>query len=148
MTVSLEDLRRIGLDVPWHLMRRLLQAHAARWQHQVSADITSPQFGLLRVLDRCPGLEQGRVGQLMRLDKNTTADIARRLERKGLLASERDPADARRKLLQLTPSGQALLRDLEPRVQRMEEEMLSVLAGDGAQDFHRALHRLLEHNER
>ena len=44
---------------PFHftgfLIRRAQQAHVAAWQREVSADISSVQFGVLSVLARTPG---------------------------------------------------------------------------------------------
>jgi DNA-binding MarR family transcriptional regulator len=54
-------------------------------------------------------------------------DLITTLERRDLVTRRRDPRHARRLLISLTPYGHALLARVEPRVQALEEQMVSDL---------------------
>ena len=86
---------------PGHLARRLQQAHHLLWNAMVSEEITSPQFAVLNALIAEPGLDQRGVGERVRLDRSTVADVVGRLTRRDLLDKVRDPQDGRRALLRL-----------------------------------------------
>lgn len=122
-----------------YLIRRAQQAHVAAWQREVSAEVTSVQFGVLNVLAGTPGASQQILVQRLGLDRATIADIVARLERRGLIERVRDGVDRRRNVLHLTPLGETELSALLPRVARVDE----VLTGGLAEGDQRELRRLL-----
>ena len=104
---------------PGHLARRLQQAHTLLWNTLVSEETTSPQFAVLNAVAVSDDLDQRAVGELIRLDRSTTAEIVTRLCDRGLLRRVRDPRDGRRNLLRLTDEGKALHRQTARRAARM-----------------------------
>jgi len=62
----------------------------------------------LHELDTDPPLSQRDLAERLRLEKSTVSRLAAELERKGLLARERDPANRRLYRLRLTDDGRAL----------------------------------------
>ncbi|WP_406002332.1 MarR family winged helix-turn-helix transcriptional regulator [Streptomyces sp. NBC_00829] len=112
---------------PGHLARRLQQAHSLLWGAMVSEETTSPQFAVLNALAEKPGIDQRSVGEQVRLDRSTIADVVARLARRGLLARVRDPLDGRRNVLELTDEGVRLHRKLVTRTARMNRVFLSPL---------------------
>lgn len=54
------------------------------------------------------GLSQGELAARTRLDKSTLALMLERLENEGQIVRERDPRDARRRIVRLTPRNRAL----------------------------------------
>ena len=112
---------------PGHLARRLQQAHTLLWHALVSKETTSPQFAVLTAVAVSDDLDQRTVGETIGLDRSTTAEIVSRLSDRGLLQRVRDPADGRRNLLRLTPSGRALQRQTARRAIRMNEVLLAPL---------------------
>lgn len=110
-----------------HLARRLQQAHTLLWHTIVSEDTTSPQFTVLNAVATGDDIDQRTVGELIGLDRSTTAEIVTRLADRGLLRRIRDPRDGRRNLLRLTEEGKASHRQMARRVSRMNKVFLAPL---------------------
>jgi DNA-binding MarR family transcriptional regulator len=90
--------------------------HTAQvWRTQAGAalaahDLTVPQFLLIMALYRqhrhdWPPLTQVETATRLGMDANTVSQIARALERRGLIERLPHPADARARALRLTASG-------------------------------------------
>lgn len=125
------------------LLRRALQMHTWTWQHEVSADVTSVQFGVLHALRDNPGISQRDLGRLVQVDKSTMADIIARLRRNGYITCARDSADRRRNMVDLTDTGQDLVRELEPKTVRVNDMLFAGLDSNAARELDQLLQRLL-----
>ncbi len=90
--------------------------------------MTSPQFAVLYALRAEKNIDQKTLGERVSLDRSTTAEIAARLTARGLVQRFRDPRDARRNLLRLTPFGLRTTERLIPRAARMNRMLVSVLS--------------------
>lgn len=112
---------------PGHLARRLQQAHTLLWSTLVSEEITSPQFAVLNTLVHTPGIDQRTLGERVRLDRSTVADVVARLARRGLLQRVRDPRDGRRDVLRPTAEGAGLHHTLAARTTAMNQVFLAPL---------------------
>lgn len=114
---------------PGHLLRRAQQLHAATFAANVSdPDLTTPQFAVLTALRSSPKIDQVRLSQRLAIDRSTIADIAGRLEERGLIKRQRDVLDGRRNLLSLTPRGRALHDRTRPEVIGVGERILDPLS--------------------
>jgi DNA-binding MarR family transcriptional regulator len=71
--------------------------------------VTGPQRFVLRVVERSPGISSGRLAEYLHLHPSTLTGVLQRLEGRALLRRTKDPTDARRALLQLTPAGKRVL---------------------------------------
>ncbi|NEK56706.1 MarR family transcriptional regulator [Geodermatophilus sabuli] len=126
----------LDLDrTPGHLIRRAQRVHGALWARQVGAEPTGPQFAVLSGISRRPGLDQTTVGALASLDASSTADIVRRLARRGWVTADPDPADRRRKVLHLTGPARARLRELTARAALVQQALLAPLPGEQRGQF-------------
>ena len=110
-----------------HLARRLQQANTSLWHALVSEETTSPQFAVLNAVAESEDADQRTVGELIGLDRSTTAEIVTRLAGRGLLRRVRDPRDGRRNLLRLTEDGTAAHQELARRAARMNQVFLAPL---------------------
>jgi DNA-binding MarR family transcriptional regulator len=126
-----------------YLIRRAQQKHVAVWQREVSAEVTSVQFGVLNVLAGTPGASQQYLVQRLDLDRSTIAEIVVRLERRGLIERVRDGGDRRRNILHLTPLGQSELTELLPRVERVDDVLTAGLSEADQVALRRILSTLL-----
>lgn len=97
------------------------------WNQLVHADLTGPQFALLSAVGAQPGLDQTAARTFASLDKATAAGIVSRLARDGWLAVETDPADRRRKRLDLPRSTRSALRVITAQVQDVQRALLDPL---------------------
>jgi DNA-binding HxlR family transcriptional regulator len=108
-----------------------------------SIGLTGPQRLVVRLLGRNPGLSAGQLAAELHLDPSTLTGILQRLEGRRLVQREKDPTDARRLRLSLTPKGQtfdgptpgtieaALTRAMEshgPRDVKAARNLLSAIA--------------------
>ena len=122
--------RRAPGDVPLprvcgHLLRRSQQVHNLLWVEEFADDLTSPQYAVLSVLAARPGIDQSQLGELVSLDKSSVADVVTRLAGRMWVSRERDPGDARRNVLALTPAAAVAFRYLAPKSQRVQERVLA-----------------------
>lgn len=127
-----------------YLIRRAQQAHVAVWQREVSAEVTSVQFGVLNVLAGSPGASQQHLVERLDLDRSTIADIVARLERRGLIERVRHGSDRRRNVLHLTPSGEAEWAALLPRVERVDAVLTRGLDETERAELRRLLTNMLQ----
>jgi len=83
-------------------------------------DLTFPQYNVLRVLDAS---ENGQntmrnVNRIMLVSSANMTGIAKRLEKKGFIIRKSDPKDDRSKILQITPQGIQVLKDISDDKER------------------------------
>lgn len=95
-------------NVPFHLMRQLLQEHTSHWQKQLSG-ITKQQYSVLCAVADKPGIEQVELMAEALMTKATLAEMLVRMETKGWLTRMTGEADKRRRHVYLTPAGQTTL---------------------------------------
>jgi DNA-binding MarR family transcriptional regulator len=122
----------ITMDVvytaPGYLFRRMQQIAVAIFMEECrSFDLTPVQYAALVAIRTHPGIDATRLSAVIAFDRSTLGNVIERLEAKELI--ERKPAaqDKRVKLLYLTKSGVALLRDIMPAVDRAQVRMLQPL---------------------
>ncbi|HEY8610865.1 MAG TPA: MarR family transcriptional regulator [Roseomonas sp.] len=135
--------------MPGHLIRRAHQISGAIFAEEVSShDLTSVQFGALYAIQANPGVDATRLSALIAFDRSTLGGVLERLEAKGWIVREHSAGDRRAKLLRLTASGEALLRQVEAPVRRVQERLLAPLSPADRATFVRLLAQLTElHNE-
>jgi len=133
---------------PGHLLRRALQVMNQLWDEEVSHSITSPQFAALNALYGEPKLDQRTLGQRISLDRSTMAEVVSRLTSRGLIRSERNSRDGRRKTLTLTPKGLHAVQLLIPRTHVMTARLVSALDRRERQELLQLLTEVVATNER
>ncbi len=100
--------RQIGF-----LLRRAHQYASEVFQSKIGArNLTPQQFSVLVTLLERRELAQTRLGDLVAMDPATVLGVVQRLAQRGLVAVRTDPADGRRRLVQLTHDGHELARKL------------------------------------
>jgi DNA-binding MarR family transcriptional regulator len=139
-----EDL----MQHPGHLLRRAVQVMNQLWNEEVSHTITSPQFAALNALYSEPNLDQRNLGQRISLDRSTMADVVSRLSKRGLIRSERDTRDGRRKTITLTPKGLLAVQQLIPRTHAMTRRLVGPLNQKQRDDLLCMLSKVVGANER
>ncbi|RNL85884.1 MarR family transcriptional regulator [Halostreptopolyspora alba] len=112
------------MAAPGYLVRRMYQAYLALWTQTVDATLTGPQFAVLTAVRNHPGVDQGSLASVAALDRSTMADVARRLEDRGLIRRDTSPSDTRRKLLHLTDEGTRVLAETNDRARELDRLLL------------------------
>jgi MarR family transcriptional regulator, temperature-dependent positive regulator of motility len=133
---------------PGHLMRRAVQVLNLLWTEEVSHTITSPQFAALNALYAEPNLDQRGLGERVSLDRSTMAEVVSRLAARGLIHSQRDTRDARRKTITLTPKGVHTVRQLIPRTHAMSDRLVGPLTPEQRKELLCLLTSVVRSNER
>jgi DNA-binding MarR family transcriptional regulator len=139
-----EDL----MQHPGHLLRRAVQVLNVLWNEEVSHTITSPQFAALNALYSEPNLDQRTLGQRISLDRSTMAEVVSRLSARGLIRTERDPRDGRRKTINLTPKGLHAVKQLIPRTHAMTNRLVGPLDEKQRDELLCLLTKMVGANER
>jgi MarR family transcriptional regulator, temperature-dependent positive regulator of motility len=139
-----EDL----MQHPGHLLRRAVQVMNQLWNEEVSHTITSPQFAALNALYSEPNLDQRTLGQRISLDRSTMADVVSRLSTRGLIRSERDARDGRRKTITLTQKGLHTVQQLIPRTHAMTRRLVGPLDQKQRDELLCMLSKVVGANER
>jgi DNA-binding MarR family transcriptional regulator len=88
-------------------------ALTARSLEATAGELTFLQWRVLVVLGEAPtGLHVGEIGRRIGASAPSATRVLRRLERQGLIGTQREEADRRRVLVQLTADGQGLRREV------------------------------------
>ncbi|TMC51914.1 MAG: MarR family transcriptional regulator [Chloroflexi bacterium] len=133
---------------PGHLLRRAVQVMNLLWDVEVSHAITSPQFAALNALYAEPNLDQRSLGQRVSLDRSTMAEVVSRLSTRGLIRTQRDSKDGRRKTITLTTRGLHAVQHLIPRTHAMTDRLVGPLDASQRDELLRLLTAVVKANER
>lgn len=101
--------------------------------------LTALQYTALSVLDRRGGLSSAQLARRSFLRPQTMHEMVLALEERGLIAREHDPHNRRVLLASLTRRGRDLLKQCEPAVLAIEEQMLSSLSPGQREMFRESL---------
>src|SRR5579864_8941811 len=114
-------------DEPGHLIRRAQQIAVSMFHTTMRNGVTPIQYCVLRVLQDHPGIDQVTLARFCALDTSTAANLAVRLEERGLV-KRMVPANSKRfRLLYLTQQGSALLNKLLPLGRLLSRRLLQEL---------------------
>ncbi len=113
---------------PGYLFRRMHQIAVSIFVEECRAYDTTPvQFAALVAIRTHAGIDATRLSAVIAFDRSTLGNVIERLEVKKYIERKPSPDDKRIKLLYLTKSGAALLRDIMPSVDRAQMRMLQPL---------------------
>ncbi len=129
--------------MPGHLIRRAQQIALALFAEECAAyDLTAVQFAALSAIKAHPAVDATRLSALIAFDRSTIGEVLERLEAKGWIRRDGSSQDRRLKLLSLTRAGLALLRQVLPAVQRVQERIMEPLAPLERLQLHELLTKL------
>src|SRR5215472_8483761 len=117
-------------DEPGHLIRRAQQIAVSMFHSTMRNGVTPIQYCVLRVLQDHPGIDQVTLARLCALDTSTAADLAVRLEERGLVRRMMPMKSKRYRLLHLTTEGTYLLKKLVPSSTLLARRLLKALNKD------------------
>lgn len=143
MTASYDIAR-----APGHLIRRAQQIAVSEFARGMAAfDITPVQFALLNAMLDTPGVDQITLANGVAFDPATSGSVIGRLESKGWVRREPDPDDRRRKLLFVTPLGQAAVAQMKAAVDQVQQNILAPLSASEQAQLVDLLARLVAGHE-
>ena len=87
-------------------------------------------YTVITLINTNPGLTQKRLSQAINVSPPNLATLLDRLEARGLVLRQRNPADKRSQNLVLTPEGRALCKKADKTVSELEYEATDMLSDD------------------
>ncbi|MET4388468.1 DNA-binding MarR family transcriptional regulator [Bradyrhizobium sp. F1.4.3] len=113
---------------PGYLFRRMQQIAVSIFMEECRAfDLTPVQYAALIAIHTHPGIDATRLSAVIAFDRSTLGSVIERLQAKDYIERKPAPEDKRIKLLHLTKSGAAILREIIPAVERAQARMLEPL---------------------
>ena len=131
--------------MPGHLIRRAQQISMALFAEECAGfDLTAVQYAALVAIAAHPDVDATRLSVLVAFDRSTIGDVLERLQAKGWVLRQPCARDRRVKKLMLSAAGAALLAEVQPAVQRVQQRLLTPFAAaehDAVLDLLRRLSR-------
>ena len=101
-------------DQVGHLLRKVNQRHTGIFSGLMHSDLTPTRFAAMAKLLEHGSLSQNELGRMTAMDIATIKGVVDRLRERQFIESRKDPADARRQLINLTRKGERLVRAAIP----------------------------------
>ena len=134
----LEDFLPYRLSI---LSNRVSRAIAARYAK--AFDLTIPEWRVIAVLGRRPGLTAKEVAEATEMDKVAVSRAVAKLVGSKRVAAHADAQDARRQILALTAQGENVHARIAPIALASEQKLLSALNNEERKKLDELLGRLL-----
>lgn len=135
-------------DRPGHLVRRLHQIHVGLFlEESAKYDLTPVQFGVLTVLADGAIRDQVTVAALVGVDRNTAADVIRRLAGRGLLERPSNPSDKRTKMAKITEAGREMVKTVQPGMITAQFRFVEPLSDEEYRQFMALAGKLIDAND-
>lgn len=130
---------------PGHLIRRAHQVAVAIFMEETAEfEVTPVQFAILNTLVEAPGEDQVTLARNVAFDAATFGSVIARLESRGWVRRQADPADRRRKLLWVTPAGEQAAQRMQRAVAKAQRRILGPLESAEREQLLRLLERLVD----
>ena len=143
---SLTEAFRLD-DQIGHLLRQAYRTASAHLAKRIAAHNLKPQqFATLARLRELGATSQNCLGEAVGMERANIHAMVERLRKKGLVETRADPGDARRRLVELTGDGLALVETLIPLDLDSTEDALAMLSEDDRKAFYRLLRQLCAAN--
>jgi DNA-binding MarR family transcriptional regulator len=136
--VSLSD------QVGYLLSKAHMRVHNRANEELQPLGLTVKHYGLLTLLVHEGAVSQGRLGEVMRIDRTTMVALIDELERAGLVDRTRNPDDRRAYALAATAEGKRIQRRAATLMKRVYDETLSPLSADERGELRRMLIAIIE----
>ena len=145
-----EQPRRDFTDLwnrPGFLIRRLHQIHVAMFLEECGEhNVTPVQFGVLTVLNTHDTLDQVSIANLIGVDRNTVADVVRRLAGRGLVERPDSVTDKRAKLARITEQGKAFVAAVQPSMIAAQRRFTNPLSREENATLMTLLRKIIDEN--
>lgn len=135
----LEDFLPYRLSI---LSNRVSRSIAARYAK--AFDLTIPEWRIIAVLGRRPGLTAKDIAEATEMDKVAVSRAVAKLVASKRVAARADALDARKQLLALTTQGESVHARIAPIALESEQRLLAALDARERRELDALLDRLLD----
>jgi DNA-binding MarR family transcriptional regulator len=134
------DLERYVPALLAFLANKLARSASTTYQRGFGVNVT--EWRIMSLLALEPAIPAARICQVIGFDKGPVSRTLALMQRNGLVMIEDDPADARRRLITLTPKGAALHDRIIRVALERERRLLSCLTPEQQADLVKLLNLL------
>jgi DNA-binding MarR family transcriptional regulator len=136
------------LDKSGFLMVRLGMAFKTRAiQELEAAGFSQYHYSVLALLGEQARSAQATIADAIAVDPSQLVGILDGLEKRGLVARQRDVTDRRRHVVSLTDEGRRQLVHVRATIERLEDELLTPLDAESRKTLHALLLRLAGYHD-
>ena len=115
-------------NIPSHLLRRAHFRAEEMFNNEFGSETITPrQKAALIIIAQSPGLTQNALATELFMDRNTIAEMVKRLCTNKLIVRSRAKDDARAYQLNLAPAGARLLERVLPKDAEVEQRLMEML---------------------
>lgn len=108
---------------PWFFLRLACRRYRHIWRDFCGDGLSVSQFVLMDIVARRPGIDIRGSSMKGLIEESNAVRTVMRLVRTRLMRDPRDPLDARRSLLSLTPAGQRQHLDITQKLDDIQEAL-------------------------
>jgi DNA-binding MarR family transcriptional regulator len=127
-----------------HLLRLAYQSASAHLARRLRPyDLKPQQFATLMRLSELGPISQNRLGEAVGMPRANIHKMVERLAARGLVATLADPEDGRRRVIDLTRAGRALVKKLIPLDEASTADALAPFSEKERATLYALLRRLL-----
>jgi len=131
-------------QVGYLLSKAHLRVHTRANEALEPLDLTVKHYGLLTLLVHEGPVSQGRLGEVMKIDRTTMVALIDDLERAGHVDRTRNPEDRRAYALAATASGKRVQGKAATLMKQVYDETLSPLSAEDRRELRRMLRAIIE----
>jgi DNA-binding MarR family transcriptional regulator len=131
-------------QIGYLLSKAHLRVHNRANEALEPLDLTVKHYGLLTLLVHEGSVSQGRLGEVMKIDRTTMVALIDELERAGHVDRMRNPEDRRAYALAATASGKRVQRRAATLMKQVYAETLSPLSPGERTELQRMLRAIIE----
>jgi DNA-binding MarR family transcriptional regulator len=107
-------------------------------------EMSPPRYFLLHMVANEENLSQGQVGQLSGVDASRVTQVAKSMEREGLIQRHRDPKDNRVVRMRLTPEGRRIFEEASAKREVLRARIRRALSQEEEDELRRLLGKVAE----
>ncbi len=122
-------------DQPGHLIRRAQQIAVSIFHSTFDYKVTPIQYAVLRILQDNPGIDQVTMAGLCAIDTSTAANLAVRLERRGLVKRTVPSKSKRFRLLQSDAARHGACETTQPVRPSRESSLAAGVRQEGTESL-------------
>ncbi|SFU48291.1 DNA-binding transcriptional regulator, MarR family [Methylobacterium sp. 174MFSha1.1] len=134
------DLDRYVPALLTFVANKLSHSASATYQRRFGVNVT--EWRIMSLLAIEPGIPAARICQVIGFDKGPVSRTLASMETRDLVATAEDPDDARRRLIRLTPRGEALHDEIIVVALEREQRLLGCLTPEQRDTLIDLLNRL------
>jgi DNA-binding MarR family transcriptional regulator len=128
-----------------YLLARIGAESRRRWARMLAEHgLTPHHYGVLLALSQLMTSPQHRLADAIGVDPRNAVPVIELLERRGLIARTTDPADRRRRVIELTGTGEKVAEQLGRAGAEIEAELLIGLTTRQRTTLNLLLHKLYD----